>query len=626
MIVERARPRSDSCRRKLVTAIVKTVTAGLVCCALLCFGKPTSAQSSDELTATVLDSAQFAEQLLSIADICDRYELPAQAELTRRWQSPNLDGETTLYLPKPLWDETQASKLATSWARRFNAARRQHAAHLLQAADQWIAQDETAAYRMVWHALREDPGNERARQILGTLAKAADVRPKLTRGRTAHPSFGWPAGTYSRIQTPHFLLTTRGDARASRRLAEQLEQFYALWSQTFFAWWCPPEVLKNRLQGASAPWPKHRNLEVVLLKDREDYIQTLGGNEGHIGVSVGYYSPDAKQSFFYPSAELDQTLYHELTHQLLMEATRIGAQADAGTDRELWLLEGIALYMESLAERDGYWTLGGIDAPRLQTARYRGVRDGYWPEWSTFHSGNLESWKRDPEISRLYAHAVGLSHVFLDRLGNAARDAYLKELASVYQNQASDDRLLTFLAQDEARATERYQELLIVQESQFKDLLQAARQPEELVLCGSEFSAATWRSLEQMNGLRWLDVSFSNVAPGDLSWLSEASSLRRLSLEGTSASNEVMARIQPLAALEELDLSGCPIDDAGLQRLAGHPSLETLWLTDTQVTNDALDILKTLPRLKQCDVSGSRIESAAWQAFLQQHPRVNRGR
>ena len=69
------------------------------------------------------------------------------------------------------------------------------------------------------------------------------------------------------------------------------------------------------------------------------------------------------------------------------------------------MIEGIALYAESLRKQDDYWTIGGRDAPRMQTARYRGVRDGNWPDWQAFSSGATETWKSDPAVARLYTHS-----------------------------------------------------------------------------------------------------------------------------------------------------------------------------------------------------------------------------
>lgn len=571
-----------------------------------------------------LDRGQFQNELSRLAGICGDLELAREAEICRRWLPSPRQDRTLLFQPKPAWDEQQDSVALSSWAKHFNAARQKYANYLFQRAQQQVADNEQTAYIQLWQVLREHPEHRAARQVLGALAKGATVRPRLTRGRTAHPELGWPAGSYRRIDTPHFRLTTRADNQASLQLARKLEVFYTLWTQVFYPLWAPPGLLQDKLAGKSTSWPKHRGMEVFLLKDRNDYLQVLGIAEDNIGASVGYYNPSAKKSFFYPAEELEATLYHELTHQLLMEATHIDAKADAGTRGGVWILEGIALYMESLADRGSYWTVGGWEAPRLQTARYRGVRDGYWPAWSTFAQGTTEDWKADPDIARLYSHAAGLTHVLLDGLGEESRRRYLQTLVGVYQGQDDSQELLASLAGSEEQAKVRYQERLRIDDGDVRALNADGTQPRDLVLCGSELTQESWRSLGQLTQLEWLDLSFSNVAEEDLDWLPAAQSLTRLSLEGTTFSGQRMSEVASLPGLVELDLSGCPIDDAAIAALRGHRTLQVLWLHQTPLTDASLPVLATISKLERCDITGSRITPSAWQKFLQEHPHLRR--
>src|SRR5690606_33884125 len=149
-----------------------------------------------------------------------------------------------------------------------------------------------------------------------TLAKAATVTPRLRKGAAVHPDYGWPAGSYSRIQSPHFILTTRGDPRSSLELAQLMERFYALWRQMFYPLWAAPGVLDKRFEGRSTPWERPKEMSVVLLADREDYLRLLGMAEQNAAVSVGYYAPQLQTSFFYVAPNYEITLFHELTHQL----------------------------------------------------------------------------------------------------------------------------------------------------------------------------------------------------------------------------------------------------------------------------------------------------------------------
>ena len=181
------------------------------------------------------------------------------------------------------------------------------------------------------------------------------------------------------------------------------------------------------MNGGVSPFDSARQIKVLLLRDQADYVEALAAEE-NIGVSVGYYDPNRQTSYFYPDKNLSATFYHELTHQLLAEATRLQTAENIGTRGDVWLLEGIAMYMESLWRREGNWTqgcwtLGGWDSPRLQTARNRAVRDGFFVPWEEFSGGRLEQWKADPNISRLYSQAAGIMHVMLDRTNEADRES-----------------------------------------------------------------------------------------------------------------------------------------------------------------------------------------------------------
>ena len=567
---------------------------------------------------------QFAAELSRLAGICERLGLSERKSICENWLVPAADDREVLFLPEPggLWIQPGPTSATKSWGRHFSSAKRAYAARLAEELPELVKQDEQAAYRLLWDVLRNDPEHALALRAAGTMAKGPTVRPRLTQGRVPVQDFGWEARSYSRVDSPHFTLLTRANAKSSRRIAQQLEQFYVLWSQVFYPLWAAPGTLQSRLAGKGTPWPRHERLRVVLLEDRSEYLRILGVAEDNIGVSVGYYAPDAKTSFFYPAENLEATLFHELTHQLLMEASSIRPTELPGESGGIWMLEGIALYMESLRERNHYWTLGGWDAARGQTARYRAVRDGYWPEWKEFTSAGLEGWKTDPDISRLYTHAVGLTTTFMHHLGEDAKQDYLKQLVGVYQGQNDSSELISRLGKDQQAAKKRYQDLQILTHGQMDVYPTAeATQTQDLVLTASQLETEQWKALDRFTNLEWLDVSFSNVRTMDLEWVANAKSLKRLSVEGTAVAGEVVAFAGKIVGLEELDLSGCAIGDDDLQPLKGNRSLQTLWLTQTRVTPAVLALLKSMPNLTKVDVSGSAIDNEQWQEFVQANPR-----
>ncbi len=597
-----------------VKVLFPSITYGLACIGLgtaSLQGRLQSQEPADQAQIRaadlrLLDRSGMRDELERLERICLSLGLEHEAQQASLWLPAQPSVQRRLYLPTPAWPIEGDDPQRVSWAQHFNVARAAHARWLYQqSSDLAIDGDEAQAFELLWQVLREDPTHPQAKRALGTLATAAEVQPRLRKGTLAHPDFDWPAGSYWQIETPHFSLTTRAASEPSLELAQLMEQFYGLWQQVFYPLWARPGVLLKRIQGSNSPWDKARKLQVILLRDREDYLAVLGVAEKNAAISVGYYEPSLQKSFFYMEGSWRETLFHELTHQLLNEATNIQATTDAGTLGGVWLLEGIALYMESLIDRGDHWTLGGYAAPRLQTARYRAVRDGWWADWSEFTSAGREQWKQDGEISLLYTQATGLTHLYMDQLKQpAARQALFQALVSVYHNQPQFEELLTLLAPTTTQAPLSYQQALTLGDRQVAQIVLAGEPCTALVLAGSELQANAWGQLQALaDDLQWLDVSFSNATNQDLTWLDQAQQLRRLSVEGTHCDGRLLELVRQLPLLTELDLTGCAIDDEGLKVLRGHPSLTTLWLEGTQVTAAVRETLDSLPKLEQCHSS-----------------------
>ncbi len=566
---------------------------------------------SDDLpnAESVLERAR--SELGQVAVVCDSLEMKVAADVSRQWLGANRSDQTLLYIPDVELDVDLSSAEAKQWNERFEAIRTHLAKFLYSEATQVAEHDEAAAYRMLWHCLRENQEQKDAKRVLSALTGPLTATPRLRTGTSPVPELNWAPRTYTQTTTPHFNLLSQADRRDTLEFASKLEQFYVLWTQVFFSIWAAPGELQEAIQDARplrVPGSRER-IDVVLLPNRAAYINLLQQAESQVGISVGYYSPQAKKSFFYIDDALNATMYHELTHQLLVEATRLKVVADAGTSSSLWLIEGVALYMESLANRQLYWTVGGWESPRLQTSRYRGVRDGHWETLSSFAAGGTEAWKANPNVAQLYTHASGVTHLLMDeRLQTGTRDSLLQTLTSVYEGHPDSSRLLQFIGNDDGTAKRRYQDGLMVTDRDVAELTASNRRVRELVLCGSNLAVASWEQLAAQNELVWLDVAYSNIEPAQtVKWLGNATKLERLSLEGCAVDLSVMKAVRKLGTLHELDLSDCQVDDELLAELGGHPTLQILWLTRTQVTPAALGTLRSLTKLAQCDLSETQI-------------------
>ena len=319
--------------------------------------------------------ARFLEQLEALASRCDRLGLGDAARVTRAWSvHRNPDKYYAFLVPDRDAVElgADAAKVREQWYAKFREIRAQRAEALWQLAGNALAAGRgQLAYGLSHEVLREDPDHQLARQALGYRRQNGTWRgplspPRLWRGRQRHPQFGWPARQYWLLETEHYRVETDDDRQAAVELAQVLEDLHAVWRQLFLPLWMNSSQLHEAWRTSGVFPTPGRSHRVVLFRDRDQYIKRLARVEPQIDITLGIYRHAERTAYFYGGPEnLTDTWRHEATHQLLHEI--MNATQDVGSAGNFWIVEGIALYMESLQRVDDYCTLGGFDAPAYST-------------------------------------------------------------------------------------------------------------------------------------------------------------------------------------------------------------------------------------------------------------------
>ncbi len=89
------------------------------------------------------------------------------------------------------------------------------------------------------------------------------------------------------------------------------------------------------------------------------------------------------------------------------------SQLDSDKQAGIWVVEGIALYFESLSLlSNGFMDaveIGGWDAPRLQAARFRRLHDETWIPWNEFHAETGEKLRARSDIAQCIPKQPGSS-------------------------------------------------------------------------------------------------------------------------------------------------------------------------------------------------------------------------
>ena len=475
-------------------------------CAWIPLSSPASAEAPDDLAAARAElSTKYAAGLAELAAWCDAQSLADQAVTTRGWlveRQPLTLYVAILPATSDLLAPADASPKVREWYAKFAALRQAQAEALFELAHRAIAAHRaTLAWELVLETARENPDHEAARRMLGyqkfdgawrTPFEIDKVRSKqvwddrfgwLKRDQLPRYVAGerfisgrWKSAAAAnqllaksdvrngnvvggwKITTEHFLVSTNHSLEEGVRLAGRLERLYRAWQQLFVLYYMTEPQMARLFKGFPPPSRTPRKHEVVYFRNKDEYVAALVKTQPRIGITTGYYDLDARKAYFYVGDKQDDTnIYHEATHQLFAEIR--AANSPIAVEANFWVVEGIACYMESLTERDGYCLLGGADAVRLQNARDRLRGDFYVPlaELTMLGRDRLQT---DPRIVPLYSQSSGLTYFLLYAGGGRYRDALVDYLSAIYANRASATTLAELTGASYAQLDAEYRQFI----------------------------------------------------------------------------------------------------------------------------------------------------------------------
>lgn len=576
--------------------------------ALFCFvGTCPAFVQAAEIDAA-LDSLDrhFARELAILAEKCDSLNLPEQAKITREWQVRRAPGRQLLFIP-PTHDAGSLKyakpELVERWYSKFYSLRKAQARDLVALALPQLALNGDAGqvYRLLHEALREDPDHAEARQILAQVRNASNSSwnpyvppPVATVGRTPHPKTGWQQGKYWRIESKHWRIATNHSSAAGIDLARKLEEFHQLWKQVFFDFWCTRSDLLNnagasritRLPDCDVP------MNVYFFRNRDEYLKFLEPSRPNIGLTQGLYADEQQTTVLYFGDEsIHPTWYHEAAHQLFQQWR--GTPQGVGEKQNFWLVEGAAMYVESLQNHGSFWTVGGWQADRLQIPRYRALNGDKGLPLQQLVALGREQVQTSPDIRKFYSQSAAAAHFLFDNSNSKFRQAGASLLQEIYRQNDQLTSLAQFSGASLAELDAAYLQSLQVTDDDLLNTPGLARL-RNLSLGRTQVTAKGLVALADCTELRWLDLTALPVTDADFANLKNCQQLDQLFLDGTKITNDSLPLISQFANLEELDLSNVPITDEALPTLGKLRKLKTLHLTGSQVTPAGLQRLKAL--------------------------------
>ena len=588
---------------------------------VFCSGTSGSPIQSEDSAAALNEQAQelrdrYRTKLADLADTCEQDDMPIEASRARLSIPIRDPGRQYLFTPPTMApaEPPDASDRQKSFHQQFTSIRKQYAAGVFQLA-QFAARHSLGpqAYQLLHETLVYDPDHKLARtamgfrnhQQFGWIRSAKPTRAWLA--RTPQKTIGWDKGTYWEIDSPHFKIYSAAGEKQGLELAAILEETYWVWRQVFFDYWSSPRHLNQWLEGSASDRSGKRQYKIILFRDRQQYLSDLA-EVPNIDRSSGYYDENNRASFFYAAEKPPtETWRHETIHQLLQE--NAGANKTVADRGHAWLIEGIAMYFESMQVREDYITLGGFDAFRLQYARLRCKREGFFMPLTLLDALTRDELQNHQDAARLYSQASGISQFLMTAEGGRFRNGLIGFIKELYK----DRRVKSTLAERTMpldQLDRHYKEFLVIQRG---DLINhfMNRDPIALALGRAGLKNQDLSVLENCRHLQWLELSGNPISDDAIGSLGNMMELTQLFLDVPSITDASIAKIVTLTALQELDLSSTGITNAGVRALKSLEDLQVLWLAGSRVTDQCIESLAAMPNLQLVDLRKTAVTKSA---------------
>jgi len=284
-----------------------------------------------------------------------------------------------------------------------------------------------------------------------------------------------------------------------------------------------------------------------------------------------------------------------MAHQLFRETSR--ARKAPFKEQHLWLDEGIAMYFESLTDMNGYVTLGGFDARRLQYSRIRKLREGFFVPSQQLAFFSQEQFQARKDIASIYSQAAGMAHMLMNDERGMLQPRVSEFMKVIHKRKVKPDSFEKLIGKAMPQLDLQYLKFLETSNNEVSDYLLRPELRTELALPNADLSVSGFDSIGKCKRLRWLDVTGSKISPASIEALRGCVRLKQIFLTRCSIDPAAYAAMKQLPVLEELDLSASSVTNRDLATLARATRLKVLRLAGTRITDSAMPVLAQMQSL-----------------------------
>ncbi len=309
----------------------------------------------------------------------------------------------------------------------------------------WLEKNDVARY-------------ERGQRLLGSAwidaANDAALHADITSG--------WD------IETEHYRIRTNHSIEAAVALGMKLEDLNRAWRQIFLGYYATAAEVQSLLGGTAVGIGQPPRMEVVYFHNKQQYQQALKPIMADVGISMGLYVAANRTAYFYAGSEDSQrTMYHEATHQLFQQSRdpRAGTPADGvGEKANCWLIEGIAMYMESFRREGDSFVLGGLNDVRLEAARYHLEKNDFYLPFAQLVRLGVRDIQTHPDIAKLYSQIAAMTSFLVHYEGGRYRDVLISCLVATYDGNQDPELLARATSTNYAELDKQYRAYMKIEQ------------------------------------------------------------------------------------------------------------------------------------------------------------------
>ncbi|MDR2171012.1 MAG: hypothetical protein LBP59_12790 [Planctomycetaceae bacterium] len=272
-----------------------------------------------------------------------------------------------------------------------------------------------------------------------------------------------------KITTQHYEIITNHSLEEGVTQSRKLEHLHDAWQLFTYSSLSDNMRVKALFQKKGTFFlPLQR--KVTIYRNKNDYTSDLMKIEPNITASNGYYLPKLKRAYFFAaSPEMDKdeiesirrVLLHEGSHQLFFDPRSTARPNEPpGSRYNCWLVEGLAMFMETLRIKDNHYVLGDIKDERLYAAKYNAQNLNFYIPFAKIVKLGMNDYQQQKELPKLYSQSAAMTHFLMFAENGKYRKPLLKLVRLIHNGLDKPDSLTKLTACSYEELDKKYNEFL----------------------------------------------------------------------------------------------------------------------------------------------------------------------